>query len=60
MERAEPPICPRCEGLTELRGKSRTAYCRNCHQFVIDGTLGECRARDESGNEDGAPARRRG
>ena len=39
-------VCPRCEGPVELRGKSRTAYCRSCHQFITDGQLGECRARD--------------
>jgi len=36
--------CPRCEGQVELRGKSRTPYCRNCHQFITDGRLGDCRA----------------
>jgi len=35
--------CPRCAGPTELRGKSRTPYCRNCHQFIVDGRLGDCR-----------------
>jgi hypothetical protein len=44
LEATAPP-CPRCTGPTELRGKSRTPYCRNCHQFIQDGTLGDCRYR---------------
>ena len=43
---AAGPPCPRCGARTDLRGKSRTPYCRNCHQFTKDGQLGDCRARD--------------
>jgi hypothetical protein len=41
------PPCPRCDGPTELCGKRRIPYCRNCHQFIVDGKLGECRARED-------------
>lgn len=46
MTDPESQVCPRCEGPVELRGQSRTPYCRNCHQFIVDGRLGDCRARD--------------